>query len=677
MLAGPAGWGRRAALAALEATDLDALWIAASAPPGQEALPPGRAHEVLGDERPALIFDLHDGLDPEALGAAAGGVRAGGLLVFCAPALDDLARGPCRLRARLARLLSGHAVVLGPADDAPGIPAGPPPPPPPDPLTADQAEAVAALTRMCRGRPRRPVVLTSDRGRGKSTALGLAAAAVLREAPRRILVTAPRPQAVRPVFAHARRVLGLADDAPVEVDGGWLRFAAPERAVALAADADVVFVDEAAALGVARLRALLDACPRLAFATTVHGYEGSGRGFAVRFGATLAERAPGARWLRLETPVRWAPDDPVEALVFEALLLDAAPAPDDAVAGAALAGCRFERLDRDALAADEQTLRAWFGLLVGAHYRTSPADLARALDAPGQHVYAAWCGDALVAAALVADEGALPPDLAAEVAAGRRRPAGHLLAETLAFHLGRPVAATRRARRVVRVAVHPAARARGIGGALLAAVTADAVAEDVDLLGTTFGATAPLLRFWRSAGLAPVRVGLRAGKRSGEHAVVMVRALTPAGRDALGDAAARLQADLPVWLGGALDALAAEVVAGLLWRAAAPAGGERDAAVLAACLDGPLAVEVALPALRRLVLRGLAAGVAVDPALGALIGRSLQGWSAERAARAAGAGSAAAAERQMKAAARALRDAEAAAGVGSVQSVALSGAPDD
>lgn len=677
MLTGPPDWSREAARAALDAAGLDALWVSATAPPDQESLPPGRAHEVLGDERAALAVDLHDGLDADALGAAAGGVRAGGLLVLCAPPIEAWAAGPSRLSARLARLLPRHAVVLGPDDVAPPIAAGPRPPPPPNPVTADQAQAVEALVRVCRGRARRPVVLTSDRGRGKSTALGLAAAAVLRDAPRRILVTAPRPQAVRPVFAHARRMLGLADDAPVEVEGGWLRFAAPERAVALAAEADVVFVDEAAALGVARLRELLEACPRLAFATTVHGYEGSGRGFAIRFGATLADRAPEARWLRLETPVRWAPGDPVEALVFEALLLDAAPAPDAAVRGAEVAGCRFERAPRDALAADEDALRAWFGLLVGAHYRTSPADLARALDDPGQHVYVARAGGAVVGAALVADEGALTPDLAAEVAAGRRRPPGHLLAETLAFHLGRPAAATLRARRVVRVAVHPAVRARGLGGALLATIEADAAAEGVDLLGTTFGATTPLLRFWRAAGLATVRVGLRAGKRSGEHAVVMARALTAAGAATLGDAAARLQADLPVWLGGALDALPAEVVAALLRGADAPPRAETDAALLDACLDGPLAIDVALPALRRLVLRGLAAGDAPNAALGALVGRTLQGWSGARLARATGAGSAAAADRAVKAAARILRDAERPPGVASVQSVALSGAADD
>ncbi|MCB9537222.1 MAG: tRNA(Met) cytidine acetyltransferase [Myxococcales bacterium] len=680
VLAGSVDWSRRAAHAAVEAADLDALWIATTAPPGQEALPPDRAREELGDERAALVFDLHDGLDPEALGAAAGGVRAGGLLVFCAPPLDVLARGPSRLCARLARLLPRHGVVLGPGDPAPAIRPGPPPPPPPEEGTFEQLRAYDLILEVLRGRSPHPVVLIGDRGRGKSATLGAAAGVALDLAPRRIVVTAPRPRAVRQVFAFARRALELPpapDAAPIEVNGGWLRFAAPERAAALAAEADAVLVDEAAALGVARLRALVDACPRLAFATTLHGYEGSGRGFALRFAATLAARTPGARWLHMPTPMRWAPDDPVEALVFEALLLDARPAPDAAVRGATPADCRFERLHRDTLAADEDALRAWFGLLVGAHYRTSPADLARALDAPGQHVYVARTAGAVVGAALVADEGGLAPDLAAEVTAGRRRPPGHLLAETLAFHLGRTSAATLRSRRVVRVAVHPAVRSRGIGAGLLMAITADARAEAVDVLGTSFGATAPLLRFWRRAGLLPVRVGLRAGKRSGEHAVVMTRALTPEGAAALGDAPARLQADLPVWLGGALDALPAPVIAGLLRGAAMPAPAATDAVLLGTCLDGPLAIEVASPALRRLVLRGLAAGAALDEAaLEGLVRRTLQGWSSERLARSTGAGSAAAADRAVKAAARVLRDAERASGIG-VQSVALSSAADD
>ena len=49
--------------------------------------------------------------------------------------------------------------------------------------TADQQRAVDAVVRVVTGHRRRPVVLTSDRGRGKSAAFGIAAAQLTIRAP--------------------------------------------------------------------------------------------------------------------------------------------------------------------------------------------------------------------------------------------------------------------------------------------------------------------------------------------------------------------------------------------------------------------------------------------------------------------------------------------------------------
>jgi tRNA(Met) cytidine acetyltransferase len=73
--------------------------------------------------------------------------------------------------------------------------------------TDDQRRAVVALIKVMTGQRWRPVVLTSDRGRGKSAALGIAAAYLLQQGAKRILVTGPRLDAVTPVFAHAQRLL--------------------------------------------------------------------------------------------------------------------------------------------------------------------------------------------------------------------------------------------------------------------------------------------------------------------------------------------------------------------------------------------------------------------------------------------------------------------------------------
>ena len=52
-------------------------------------------------------------------------------------------------------------------------------------------------------------------------------------------------------------------------------------------------------------------------------YEGSGRGFALRFQKALDTLAPSWLAVRLQQPMRWAENDPLERFINQALLLDA------------------------------------------------------------------------------------------------------------------------------------------------------------------------------------------------------------------------------------------------------------------------------------------------------------------------------------------------------------------
>jgi tRNA(Met) cytidine acetyltransferase len=296
--------------------------------------------------------------------------------------------------------------------------------------------------------------------------------------------------------------------------------------------------------------------PRVVFATTVHGYEGTGRGFDVRFRATLDRVTPSWREITLDTPVRWAADDPLEALTFRALLLDAAPSTAESLIKSDHSDMRCERIDRDVLACDEPTLRELFGLLVMAHYQTRPMDLRMLLDGPNVRIYVVRSGGHIAATLLAAEEGGFSdPALRDAIFAGRRRPRGHLLPQTLSTHAGIAEATALRYLRVIRIAVHPALTRRGLGRLLLRRLDHEARAEGFDLLGASFGATPDLVRFWDRCGFRPAQIGTSRNAASGEHALVMLRRLNATGWRFAAEAEARLESRLPVLLAGPLRGL--------------------------------------------------------------------------------------------------------------------------
>lgn len=637
VLAGPQSWGAACARMALGPSPIEGLvWIGAEAPRGISALAPEGARRLLGGENRVAVLDAHAGLDPDALGAITGTLGAGGLLILLTPPLEDWAgfadpqqariavhpyrpdQVSGRFLARLAASLPGATGMLVVRAGAPlpplpirTEPAAPPPPSDGVCRTHDQAQAVADILRVVSGPGRRPLVLTSDRGRGKSAALGIAAAqAITQGSAKTILVTGPSATASATLFAHAGHLLPACERRGMELrlGRGQIRFVAPDALAQGRPSADLLLIDEAAALPAPLLERLLGAYPRVVFATTVHGYEGTGRGFAVRFQGTLARLAPGWQQLRLETPIRWAPGDPLEAWIDEALLLNAAPAPPEALASSRGSSLSLQRLDRDGLARDEPSLRELFGLLVLAHYRTAPTDLRQLLDGPNLSLYAARRGPHWVATALVADEGDLDAELARAVLAGRRRPRGHLIPQSLAAHLGLIEGPRMRCARIVRIAVHPSLWGQGIARRLLGYVRDQAQAAGADLLGASFGATAGLLGFWEAMGCRPVRLGLTRDKSSGLHAGLVLQPLSAGGAGLVDQARRRFLAHLPQQLAGPLGDLEPEI-AQVLLRAdpphPAPDLCAQDWLEVAACAFAQRGVEDSLLPLSRLVLHAL------------------------------------------------------------------------
>jgi len=481
-----------------------------------------KAHTLLGQECDALVFDAHSGFDVNAFAAVSGTLRGGGTLFLLIPPLDAWSAFPDpdyrrfipypyqpedvrgRFLQRLVRLLDGkegecHSPLQRPSlVGANGI----------RPLQCKQSIAIQTIVHSIS-----PVVLTADRGRGKSAALGMAASQLM-AAGKKVLLTSPSRATVATVFKHA-------ENPPL--------FFAPDDLLQTLPQGDVLLVDEAAAIPVPILLKMLEHYPRCVFSTTLHGYEGSGRGFALRFQKELDALAPDWMAIRLHQPIRWAENDPLEYFINQALLLDADLAPFTPCGGRVGDGgesVAYRQLNRDELAHNEPLLRQLFGLLITAHYQTRPSDLRQMLDAPDISIHILEQHGVILAVALLSREGGLDAELTAAIHAGMRRPHGHPIPQTLTFHAKIPRAAELICERVMRIAVYPDWQNHGLGAHLLQHLLGFATRSGADYMGVSYAMTPPLLRFWERAGFVLARVGFRKDTASGSRSVVQVKALS-------------------------------------------------------------------------------------------------------------------------------------------------------
>ena len=546
-----------------KSTPGEMLWVSDAAPDGAWTLPRGKPNHELGREADGVIFDLYAGLSVDTLAAVTGLVRAGGVLLILAPALsqwgqfDDpeytritvepygVAGVKHRFLSRLARLLEQDSRVarlneqgvsriprLQQVHEADSTP---------DELGcihADQRLVVDAVLRVAGGHRHRPLVVQADRGRGKSAALGIAAGQLLLQG-KSVLVTAPRPESAATLMQFAHRQVGLHPD-------GALDFIAPDLLVQTLPPADLLLVDEAAALSPAILETLLGHYARIVFASTVQGYEGTGQGFARRFFRQLDQKTPGWSQLTLTNPVRWGQGDPLEACINDLLLLNACDPPAVALP------VKVDQLQwlelTGGLAEEETLLRNVHGLLVSAHYRTRPSDLRALLDGPNIRLFALQRGNEVVAVVMVAEEGCLPAQLSDAILSGRRRPHGHVLAQSLAVHLNVAPVLMRPVWRVVRIAVHDDCRRQGLGQRCLQELERHARQESISLMGSVFAASNDVLMFWLRCGYTPVRLGVSRESTSGDYPVMVVRPLTEEGEVFCQQARERFEQTFPLGL---------------------------------------------------------------------------------------------------------------------------------
>ncbi|SLM63897.1 MULTISPECIES: tRNA(Met) cytidine acetyltransferase TmcA [Dickeya] len=552
VLSGQPDWCNDCAQQLTQALVGDWLWLSDAAPMPVASLPPARAHTLLGQEYLHAVFDARTGLDAQALAILTGTLLAGSWLILLTPEWDawpdcpdddslrwseqpEAIATPNFIRHLQRQLLRDDEVVLWREQDGPATIPQPFTRPDWQPASgAPTASQQAALERLLRCDVRVSVI-SAPRGRGKSTLAGMLA----RQCQGTCWVSAPSRAAGDTLLrACGDRAVFFAPDA-------LLAYCQQQHDMA----ADWLLIDEAAAIPASLLSALLSYFRRVVMITTVLGYEGTGRGFLLKFCASL----PDWQMIELTSPLRFAGHDPLERIIDRVMLFDAEKRVPERLA----APFSIEPETPADWLHQPERLAQCYGLLCSAHYRTSPLDLRRLLDAPGMHVVSARAGQQTAGVIWLVDEGGLPPALAWEVWAGRRRPRGSLVAQSLAAHGNLWQAPVLRSRRISRIAVLAAHREQGIGQSLVVQQQQQAYRAGVDFLSVSFGFEQGLWRFWQRCGFLLVRIGSHIEASSGCYSAMAILPLSEAGR-ALAitaqDQLARdwfwLQRDIPLSLPG-------------------------------------------------------------------------------------------------------------------------------
>lgn len=514
VISGERTWSEQRATAFRAAAGEEVLWVGLN-PATAPFCPSSKLVTLLGREFQHAIFDARDGFDVSAFAALAGTLRAGSWLILLVPewaqwphhADADSLRWSDSLEPivtpnfvdHFCRALSRHPETLLWLQGTPLPPLTTIERPDWQRASGEPAREQQAILAALEETTAPVSVVTAERGRGKSALAGMHIQRLHGEA----VVTAPSRASAEVIAAFA---------------GERFRFMAPDALLDSDECADWLVVDEAAAIPAPLLQKLIARFPRTLLTTTVQGYEGTGRGFLLKLCAAFPER----HVFTLNQPIRWAAGCPLEALVNDALIFH-----DEAFTTSPAGEVTLLPVPQSAWQSSPEQPTALYQLLSGAHYRTSPLDLRRMMDAPGQHFISAQTPQGPAGALWLVDEGGLSPELSQAVWAGYRRPRGNLVAQSMAAHGGSPLAATLIGRRISRIAVHPQRQREGIGLRLIA--QAWATAAQYDYLSVSFGYTEELWRFWQRCGFTLVRIGTQREASSGCYAAMALRQLTAAG----------------------------------------------------------------------------------------------------------------------------------------------------
>lgn len=368
--------------------------------------------------------------------------------------------------------------------------------------TVDQAKVVLSMMQVITEKAlNTTAAITAARGRGKSTALGIAVAGAIEQGYSNIFCTAPSPENLQTFFEFV--VKGLVELGYKErVDFEAMQSTNPEYAKCIirinvfrghrqtvqfiaASDtqrfgqAELLIVDEAAAIPLPIVKKMLG--PYLVFlSSTVSGYEGTGRALSMKLVADMRKHSGAGtadsralRELTLTDPIRYGPNDPVEKWLNILLCLEATSEKLVVKGCPHPASCELYHVNRDALfsyhPSAEKLLHQVMSLLVAAHYKNQPNDLQLLSDAPGHHVFV-LCGPVegnalpdIFAVIHACEEGKIASSSMQSTLSKGARPSGDMIPYTMAQHFLEDSFGSLGGLRIVRIATNPDFQRAGYG----------------------------------------------------------------------------------------------------------------------------------------------------------------------------------------------------------------------
>ncbi|GAA5937890.1 ribosome biosynthesis protein KRE33 [Sporobolomyces koalae] len=448
--------------------------------------------------------------------------------------------------------------------------------------TLDQAKSILTFTDAITSKSlSQTVSLTAGRGRGKSAALGLSIALAVLHSYSNIFVTSPSPENLKTLFEFIFKgfdKLGWEEHLDYDIvqstNPEWkgavvrvnifrqhrqtIQYIQPQDYHVLG-QAELVVIDEAAAIPLPLVRSLLG--PYLVFmASTINGYEGTGRSLSLKLLQQLREmsrpssalavnntnagdgegnKASGGsssslavvrslKEIKLSTPIRYAPGDQIEKWLNSLLCLDATlavPSKKTLQGCPHPSNCELFYVNRDTLfsyhPASEVFLQRMMSLYVASHYKNSPNDLQLMSDAPGHHLFVLLPplkeGDNTLPDPLVVLQVALEGNISKQSVLDNlsrgKMAGGDLIPWTISQQYQDDDFASLSGARIVRVAVHPDYAKMGYGSRAISALNEfysgellnlDEVAAELEV--ETFEDVA---KTEKNASLSTDRIGIR------------------------------------------------------------------------------------------------------------------------------------------------------------------------